>query len=75
MSASSTGQDRQAQRMKEEEQRDQAGIPNVVLRCLDRKGPLRSVQERSFVLKQIESLKAEEVEQQHLACTACLVGL
>ncbi|CAE7457112.1 CFAP45 [Symbiodinium sp. CCMP2592] len=35
--------DRQAQRMKEEESRDQ---------------------ERSFVLKQIESLKAEEVEQQ-----------
>lgn len=36
-------QDRQAQRMKEEEHRDQ---------------------ERAFVLKQIESLKAEEVEQQ-----------
>merc|ERR1712151_976538 len=35
--------DRQAQRMKEEEQRDQ---------------------ERAFILKQIEALKAEEVEQQ-----------
>merc|ERR1711865_467803 len=35
--------DRQAQRMREEEQRDQ---------------------ERAFILKQIESLKAEEVEQQ-----------
>eukprot|EP00913_Durusdinium_trenchii_P033264 g31141.t1 len=43
--------DRQAQRMKEEEHRDQDGR-----RVCD--------EERSFVLKQIQSLKAEEVEQQ-----------
>ena len=58
--------------MKEEESRDQAQEPaphhhavTSSMHSEPRKDTVMSTEERSFVLKQIESLKAEEVEQQH----------
>ena len=66
-------QDRQAQRMKEEEHRDQEPKNHQEFHSdsFHRISPtifwiIPNWKERAFVLKQIESLKAEEVEQQPL---------